>query len=466
MNKPTIQLEHLKYVYFLGIGGIGMSAIARWFNVNGYRVAGYDKTPTALTDTLQSEGIDIHFDDDVARIPAEYLADSTATLVVLTPAIPKDHREWAFLQAEGFQILKRSQVLGLLCRNMFTIAVAGTHGKTTTSSMIAHVLKHAGRNTAAFLGGITQNYGTNFLLNEHTDELREVLCVVEADEFDRSFLTLFPDVAVVTSTDADHLDIYGDRSALLRSFSDFVGQIKPSGYFFMRHGLELRPHTPAEVRTYSIQEGDYRTERLRIENAHFVFDVVHPEGTLTDVAMLIPGFHNAENALAAFAACRQVGLSPDEIKAGLQTFRGVKRRFEYHLRSEHHVLIDDYAHHPTEVQAFLSSVKALYPGRHLTVLFQPHLFSRTRDFHVEFAQSLSLADSLILLEIYPARELPIEGVDAGIILDAVTTADKVRCHKDEALSLLTSAPRDVVVTVGAGDIDQLLPSIKLALGGA
>lgn len=458
-----MQLDQIKYVYFLGIGGIGMSAIARWFNVNGYQVAGYDKTPTALTTTLQAEGIDIHFHDDVAQLPAHFLAEPSATLVVLTPAIPKEHSEWNYLQAQGFQILKRSQVLGVLCRNMFTIAVAGTHGKTTTSSMIAHVLKQAGRNTAAFLGGITQNYGTNFLLNDHTENLREVLCVVEADEFDRSFLTLFPDVAVVTSTDADHLDIYGDRSALLDSFGAFVGQIKPDGHFFMRQGLELATYSKARIQTYGIDGGGVYAQNLRIENARFVFDIVHPGGVLPDVAMLIPGFHNAENALAAFAACAQVGLPPELIKTGLETFGGVKRRFEYHLRSDAHVLIDDYAHHPTEVRAFLSSVKALYPGRHLTAIFQPHLYSRTRDFQAEFADSLSLADSLILLEIYPARELPIEGVDSGIVLDQVRLTDKVRCTKEKVLSVLRSAHREIVVTIGAGDIDQLLPDLKTYL---
>lgn len=448
-----------RFVYFLGIGGIGMSAIARWFNVNGYQVAGYDKTPTALTNALQAEGISVHFDDDVACIPVNFLANSAETLIVLTPAIPKDHSEWNYLKDHNFTILKRSQVLGMLCRNMFTIAVAGTHGKTTTSSMVAHILKHAQCNVAAFLGGITQNYGTNFLLNDETTNLKKVLCVVEADEFDRSFLTLFPDIAIVTSTDADHLDIYGDRAALLDSFGAFVSQIQPEGYFFMRKGLELADKTPAHVAVYALAEGDYYAHNLRIENACFVFDIVYPHGILENVTMQVPGYHNVENALAAFAACRQAGVSPEAIKDGLNTFKGVKRRFEYHLKTDRIVQIDDYAHHPTEVRAFLSSVKALYPDKKVTAIFQPHLYSRTRDFQEEFAQSLELADSLILLDIYPARELPIEGITSEIIFNKVHLSDKTLCQKSEVLDILKTRPIDVVVTIGAGDIDQLIQPI-------
>lgn len=455
-------LADYRFVYFLGIGGIGMSAVARWFNANGYRVAGYDRTPTPLTDALVGEGIAITFDDAVEQIPADFRADSGTTLVVLTPAIPAEHRQWAFFREAGYPIQKRSQVLGLLTKSLYTLAVAGTHGKTTTSSMIAHVLRHAGRNVTAFLGGITQNYGTNFLLNDPADP-RPPLCVVEADEFDRSFLTLFPDVAVVTSTDADHLDIYGEHSALLESFGSFVSQIKPTGQFFMRDGLALADVSPVPVRTYALETGDFHAEDLRIEAARLVFAVRYPGGTCPNVAMRVPGFHNVENALATFAACQVVGLLPEEIRAGLESYRGVKRRFEYHLEMPNLVYIDDYAHHPTEIEAFLSSVRALYPGRHLTAIFQPHLFSRTRDFHEGFARSLSLADRLLLLDIYPARELPIPGVTSTLIFDRVTSDDKRLCRKDDVLGMLENETLDLVVTIGAGDIDTLILPLKKAL---
>lgn len=455
-----MNFKQLRNVYFLGIGGIGMSAIARWFNVNGYRVAGYDRTPTPLTDALQAEGIAVHFEDDVRRIPAEFLAHRDATLVVRTPAVPADHQEWNFLEREGFQIMKRSQVLGLLAESMYLIAVAGTHGKTTTSSMVAHVLRHAGRNCTAFLGGITQNYGTNFLLNDETADLRSVLCVVEADEFDRSFLTLFPDVAIVTSTDADHLDIYGDGEHVLESFGRFVGQIKSGGKLFMRRGLTLADKTSAEVHDYGLDEGEYRAENVRIADARFVFDIRHPEGVCEGVALQIPGFHNAENATAAFAACRAVGLSPAEIRGGLNSYRGVKRRFEYHVRRPDLVYIDDYAHHPTEISAFLKSVRALYPGRKLTAIFQPHLFSRTRDFLDGFAEALSEADELALLDIYPAREQPIPGVTAALLLNKIRISDKLLQKKEQVVDWLRDKPLDVLVTIGAGDIDQLVGPIR------
>ncbi len=458
-----MNFSQLRNIYFLGIGGIGMSAIARWFNVNGYRVAGYDRTPTTLTDALQAEGIAIHFDDDVRQIPVEFLQHKDATLVVRTPAVPADHAEWNFLEKEDFRIMKRSQVLGLLAERMFLIAVAGTHGKTTTSSMVAHVLRHAGRNCAAFLGGITQNYGTNFLLNDETDDLTKVLCVVEADEFDRSFLTLFPDVAIVTSTDADHLDIYGDGAHVLESFGKFVGQIKPDGQLFMRKGLSLAEKTSATVHEYGLNEGEFRAENVRIADARFVFDVAHPGGVCGGVALQIPGFHNAENATAAFAACQAVGLSPDEIRDGLNTYLGVKRRFEYHVRRPDVVYIDDYAHHPTEIEAFLTSVRALYPCRRVTAIFQPHLFSRTRDFLDGFAEALGLADELVLLDIYPARELPIPGVTSELLLDKVRISDKFLQKKAQVLDWLRLRPLDVLVTIGAGDIDQLVGPIRALL---
>ncbi|WP_375444350.1 UDP-N-acetylmuramate--L-alanine ligase [uncultured Fibrella sp.] len=443
-----------------------MSALARWFLVNGYNVAGYDRTSTPLTDTLSAEGMSIHFQEDVAQIPASFLADPAQTLVVYTPAVPKTHAEYIYLTENGFTLQKRSQVLGFLASRMTTIGVAGTHGKTTTSSMVAHLLRQAGVNCAAFLGGITQNYGTNFLLNEPADDLSTVICVVEADEFDRSFLTLFPQYAIVTSTDADHLDIYGDHNSVLDSFAAYVSQIKPTGILFQRQGLALADKTSAQVRTYALngdahQPAAYHAANLRIERARFVFDLVYPGGTITDIRMLIPGFHNVENAVAAGAVALEAGVSPGAVREGLTTYRGVRRRFEYVLDTDEIVFIDDYAHHPAEVQAFLSSVKALYPDRELTVIFQPHLFSRTRDFAEGFAESLSLADHLILLDIYPARELPIDGVTSDLILQRVTSQSKRISTKEALPDVLREIKPTLLVTVGAGDIDQQISALKI-----
>lgn len=437
-----------------------MSALARWFLVNGYRVAGYDRTATTLTDALAAEGMAIHFEEDVTQIPAEFRANPAETLVVYTPAVPKTHTEYVYLTENGFTLQKRSQVLGWLAGRMTTVGVAGTHGKTTTSSMVAHLLRHAGVNCAAFLGGITQNYGTNFLLNEPADDLSSVICVVEADEFDRSFLTLFPQYAIVTSTDADHLDIYGDHASVLSSFAAYVSQIKPGGVLFMHDGLALASKTPAEVRTYALHTGQYHAANLRIDKARFVFDLVYPGGTITDVRMMIPGFHNVENATAAAAVALQAGVSPEAVREGLNTYKGVRRRFEYALDTDELVLIDDYAHHPAEVRAFLSSVKALYPDRELTVVFQPHLFSRTRDFAEAFAESLSLADNVVLLDIYPARELPIQGVTSDSILRHVTSKSKQISTKTDLVAVLREMNSSLIVTVGAGDIDQIVPMIR------
>lgn len=452
-----------KYVYFVGIGGIGMSALARWFRVNGFAVAGYDRTPTTLTGMLEEEGIGVCFDDAVSQVPAAYLAHPADTLVVYTPAIPAGHGQMDYFREKGFTIQKRSQVLGWITRTLRTVGVAGTHGKTTTSSMVAHLLRSAGINCTAFLGGITRNYGTNFLLNDPTDCPDEIVCVVEADEFDRSFLTLYPDLAIVTSTDADHLDIYGQHDALLDSFRAFVGQIKPGGVLFMRQGLTLVDATAAEVREYSLDMGSYRSENLRIEDSRFVFDLVFPGGVIREVRMRVPGYHNIENAIAASGVALQLGVTPERIRRGLETYQGVKRRFEYILETEGKVFIDDYAHHPAEIEAFLNSVRALYPKRHLTAIFQPHLFSRTRDFADAFAASLSLADRLLLLEIYPARELPMEGVNSEMLLKMVSIQDKVLLSKEDLLTTLGAVPTDVVVTLGAGDIDRLVGDIERVL---
>lgn len=455
-----MRLDQFNYIYFLGIGGIGMSALARWFRVNGYDVAGYDKTPTALTEVLQAEGMVIHFTDDVEQIPARFRENPTETLVIYTPAVPKTHSEYIYLTEQGFTLQKRSQVLGLLAGQMTTIGVAGTHGKTTTSSMVAHILRDAGVNCAAFLGGITNNYGTNFLLNQPADDLKSVVCVVEADEFDRSFLTLFPTYAIVTSTDADHLDIYGAHDAVLDSFGKFVSQIEPEGVLFMKDGLALADKTKATVRPYSLEKGNYYSRNLRIEQATFIFDLVYPTGVITDIQLSVPGFHNVENAVAAGAVALEVGVSPEAIQRALNSYRGVRRRFEYILKTDSIVFIDDYAHHPAEVQAFLSSVKALYPDREVTAIFQPHLFSRTRDFAEGFAESLSLADHVILLDIYPARELPIEGVTSDLIFRDIHSKTKKKCTKAELPDVLRTIKPTLLVTIGAGDIDQMLTPLK------
>lgn len=452
--------DKLKYIYFLGIGGIGMSAIARWFLANGYEVAGYDKTATPLTDALVAEGAKIHFEDKIELIPTDFLVNKTETLIVYTPAIPKDHLEFNWLKSNDFTLFKRSQVLGLLTEKLFTIAVAGTHGKTTTSSMVTHILKQAGKNVTAFLGGITQNYGTNFLINEKPDN---IICVVEADEFDRSFLTLSPDISIVTSTDADHLDIYGDHGHVLQSFQIFVDRLKPNGTVYVQTNQSLTNKSNTHQFSYSLQNGDYHTENLRIEEAEFKFDLIHPNGKIENIEMALPGYHNVENAIAASAACLQVGVNESDIKKALATFGGVKRRFEYHIRNKNIVYIDDYAHHPTEIEAFLSSVKALYPTKKLTAIFQPHLFSRTNDFQVDFAKSLELADELLLMDIYPARELPMPGVTSSIIFDKIKNTNKELCTKENLLSKVLSHKPELLVTIGAGDIDTLIQPLKKLL---
>jgi UDP-N-acetylmuramate--alanine ligase len=449
-------------VYFIGIGGIGMSALARWFRTNGYPVAGYDRTPTLLTNQLAAEGIAVHYDDSVALIPEEFRQRPEATLVVFTPAVPKDHRELNYFLERGYVVRKRSQVLGWLTQNQYTIAVAGTHGKTTTSSMIAHILRASGKNCTAFLGGITQNYETNLLLND-PDSPEEPVVVVEADEYDRSFLTLSPDVAVINSVDPDHLDIYGSAGAVLESYNAFVGKIKPGGKLIIKKDLPLNAPADTTVRTVDFSlagPAHLVATHIRIEQASFLFDVESPDILLKDVRLNVPGFHNVENALAAIAAAIQLKITPEAIKMAVASYKGVKRRFEYILKSDYLVYIDDYAHHPAEIEALLKSVRALYPGRKISAVFQPHLYSRTRDFADGFASSLSLADQLFLLDIYPARELPIDGVSAQLIFDRVTIPNKVLCTKNNLLEQLNNSRIEVLVTLGAGDIDQCVSPIK------
>ncbi|MHA8065385.1 UDP-N-acetylmuramate--L-alanine ligase [Aquirufa sp. ROCK2-A2] len=453
--SQSISLANLKHVYFLGIGGIGMSAIARWFLQNGFIVAGYDKTESALTRSLSEEGMTIHFTDSVDLIPQEILQDIDASLFVYTPAIPSDHIEKNFLLAKGIKLWKRSEILGWITEQIPTLAVAGTHGKTTTSSLLTHLLIHANKNVTAFLGGITQNYGTNFIPNKGKDN---IICVVEADEYDRSFLTLHPLAAAVTSTDADHLDIYGAAEQVLESFQLFVNQIKKEGYFIQRDGLGLQ--SEHKKQTFGLESGDFKAANLRIENHRMVFDLVYPGGIISNIQMRIPGFHNIENALAAAALAMFVGVNPDEIKEGINSFKGVKRRFEYHVETEKHVLIDDYAHHPTEITAALSSIKALYPDEKLVAIFQPHLFSRTKDFLEDFAKSLELADEIYLLDIYPARELPIPGITSDLLLSKIQSNHKQVISKQDFIEKMKSEKPRLLVTLGAGDIDLILNDLK------
>lgn len=444
-------------VYFLGIGGIGMSAIARWFHLEKRFVAGYDKTPTQLTSALQNEGVAVHFNDAIENIPTKVVAEKENTLVVYTPAIPKDSPEWNHLKAQDYTIKKRSEVLGLITREKFTIAVAGTHGKTTTSSMIAHILYEAGLNTAGFLGGVLQNYENNLIIkNTGTGEVK---VVVEADEFDRSFLTLNPDMAVVTSTDADHLDIYGNHGELKKSFSAFIAKIKSGGKLFINEKVAGSFSLPSEIEcfTYSVEKGNYFAKNVRAEDGYFLFDY---SGEIKDIRLRVPGFHNVENAIAAISVALALGVDREVIKRAIGTYRGVKRRFDYQVKNDDLVYIDDYAHHPTEINALMDSVKALYPGKKITVVFQPHLFTRTRDFAEGFSESLSNADELIMLNIYPARELPIEGVTSKMILDQATSKEKQLVTDEELLKCLEGKNLEVLLTVGAGDIDRFVAPIK------
>ncbi|MFY0625609.1 MAG: UDP-N-acetylmuramate--L-alanine ligase [Reichenbachiella sp.] len=456
-----MKLEQIHSVHFLGIGGIGMSALARWFQANGFAVTGYDKTPTALTKDMASEGINIHFVDELSMIPDRIKIDPKGAIIIYTPAIPKELKQYNYFLNKGFEVLKRSQVLGFLTKEKFTIAVAGTHGKTTTSSMIAHLLKYSGVDCSAFIGGIMTNYDSNLLIGKDDDVM-----VVEADEFDRSFLTLHPDIAIITATDADHLDIYGSKDSLKDSFMDFIGNIKSNGKLFIEEKaaseLNLNEVKNISIQTYGLDSGDVSTNDLTIANSKFNFEYSSPTESIEDFALAMPGFHNVLNALAALTASRGLVSDPKTLVEGLNSYRGVKRRFEYIIDNDDQVFIDDYAHHPAEIEALLNSTKALYPNKKITVIFQPHLFTRTRDFVTGFAESLSLADHVLLLDIYPARELPIEGVTSDIIKELITT-QVISFKKNEVLGYLENHYPEVLLTVGAGDIDTLVEPIKSKL---
>ena len=465
-----MNFKDIKYAYFLGIGGIGMSAIARYFNHQGIKVYGYDKTETDLTKELVSEGIDIHYEDDENKILNSQFSILNC-LVVLTPAIPKDHQEWKWFRENNFTILKRSQVLGIITDVYKTIGVAGTHGKTTTSTLIAHILKQSKVDCAAFLGGISSNYQSNLLLHktEHqAPNTEHQLMVVEADEFDRSFLTLHPFISIITSTDADHLDIYGEHSELKKSFMDYAMQTRDT--IFIKKELELYEEVvnafhkispTKKCKSYSIKNvADVYANNIRIHTDQYLFDL-HIEGrVLQDLYLGIPGMHNVENAVAASASALEAGVTDVELRAGLASFKGVKRRFEYIIKQKNNIYIDDYAHHPEELKAIISSVKQMYHDKKITVVFQPHLFSRTRDFVDGFAESLSLADDVLLLDIYPARELPMEGISSKIIFDKMTIQNKIMCSKKDVVELIKNKHPEVLLTLGAGDIDQLIEPLK------
>ena len=445
-----MELTSINRVYFVGIGGIGMSALARYFVKRGCVVCGYDKTRTDLTIALEREGILISYLDEDASMPVCYQEKHPDTLVVYTPAIPKNSVILNYFKDNGFDLKKRSEVLGIISKGQFCIAVAGTHGKTTTSSMIAHLLTDSGYGCTAFLGGITTNYNSNFLIGDNN------VVVVEADEYDRSFLTLHPDLAVITSMDADHLDIYGDAAQLHESFHLFAAQLKPGGTLFVKAGLPI-----SEGITYSLwPKSELKGLNIRVEQRSFVFDYVDETIEIKDLHLMLPGKHNVENAVVAIGVALKLGIDPDKIKTAIANFKGVKRRFEYQVNRDHHIYIDDYAHHPEELKACFDAVRQLYPEKKLTVVFQPHLFSRTRDFADEFAKVLSTVDELMLLEIYPARELPMEGVNAQLLLDKINLEHKEILDKDGVLNRVEEEKPELLVSVGAGDIDTLVQPLK------
>lgn len=439
----------MKNIYFIGIGGIGMSAIARYYNVKGYAVSGYDKTPSPLTHALEDEGIGVHYTDDISFIPE----DKEETLVVYTPAIPKDMGELVYVQENGYRVIKRSRMLGEIATGQRCMAVAGTHGKTTTSTLVSHLFTDSGEGCSAFLGGISKNYDSNLLT--HSNDV----IVAEADEFDRSFLQLFPEIAVITSMDADHLDIYGDEAHIVEAFKAFASQV--SGTVIVKHGLDITSKdTKAKIYTYAYDnpEADFHAEPL--ENGHF--HLHYPGGVIEDCVVGIPGWVNIENGVGASAIALTYGLDPQKIRKALATFSGVKRRFDMQVNMDGLVYIDDYAHHPNEIAAAISSIKGRYPEYRYTAIFQPHLYTRTRDFADEFAEALSLADRVILLDIYPAREEPIPGVTSEVIFKGITAPEKILMKKEELLEYLQGQPlegKELFITLGAGDIDRLVGPI-------
>lgn len=456
----TERMNIFSRYYFIGIGGIGMSALARYFNVRGFLVAGYDRTETKLTQDLVTEGIVVNYDDAQQYIPTSFL-DIDKTLVIITPAIPQDHPQLIYFKEHGYKMMKRSEILGEITRQSKAICIAGTHGKTTTSTITAHLLHQSRVGCSAFLGGISNNYNSNLILSNESN-----FVVVEADEYDRSFHRLMPYMAVITSSDPDHLDIYGTEEAFYESFEHFTSLISKGGALIMHTKVNIKPQLQKGVKLYTYgltSDADFHAKNIRTKNATITFDFVTPTETLYDVKLGVPVMINVENSVAAMALAWLNGVTMEEIRTGISTYSGIYRRFNTVYKSDKVVLMDDYAHHPSELKASISSIRQLYPDKKITGIFQPHLYTRTRDFAPEFAQALSALDELILLDIYPARELPIEGVSSSIIFDDVTIDHKILTTKENLLDILKDNTLDVVVTFGAGDIDKLVPEIKKLL---
>ncbi|MBP3714508.1 MAG: UDP-N-acetylmuramate--L-alanine ligase [Phocaeicola sp.] len=451
-----MNIHTIKSVYFIGAGGIGMSALVRFFLSKGKEVSGYDRTPTELTERLNQEGASIHYEDNVKLIPQNFM-DKETTLIVYTPAVPDSHTELTFFREHGFNIMKRSQVLGMLTKTGKGLCVAGTHGKTTTSTMAAHLLHQSHVGCNAFLGGISKNYDTNLLLSDTSDYI-----VIEADEFDRSFHWLTPYASVITATDADHLDIYGTKEAYLESFQHYTTLIQPGGALILHEGLELQPKLQEGVRqyTYSKDSGDFHAANIRIGGGEIFFDLVSPFGNIQDIQLGVPVLINIENGIAAMALAQLSGANAEEIKHGMASFKGVDRRFDFKIKNDRIAFLSDYAHHPEEIRQSILSLRALYPDKKLTAIFQPHLYSRTADFYKEFADSLSLLDEVILTEIYPAREKPIPGVTSKLIYDNLRPGiEKSIFRKEDLLSLLPQKSLDVLIVLGAGDLNDYVPQI-------
>lgn len=457
-----MEIKDIKAVYFIGAGGIGMSAIARYFIRKGLVVAGYDKTPSALTHQLEREGMLIHYEENVDEIP-HACRDPKSCLVVYTPAIPAEHKELIYFRNGGFTIEKRAQVLGTLTRTHKGLCVAGTHGKTSTSTMCAHIMHQSHLDCNAFLGGISKNYSTNYILSDQSDYV-----VIEADEFDRSFHWLRPYMTVITATDPDHLDIYGTKEAYLESFRKYTTLIKPGGALIIHKGLEMKADVQDGVKVYeySRNEGDFHAENIKIGNGEIIFDFVHPEGVVKDIQLGVPVSINIENGIAAMALAILNGVTEEELRSGMKSFSGVDRRFDFKVKSDKMVFLSDYAHHPNEIDACVKSIRELYAGKKIAAVFQPHLYTRTRDFYKEFAAALSGLDAVYLCDIYPARELPIEGVTSKLIYDNLRPGiEKHLISKDDILEVARKADFDVLVSLGAGDIENYVPQITEILKG-
>jgi UDP-N-acetylmuramate--alanine ligase len=445
-----MNLNQIHNVYFIGIGGIGMSALARYFKTLGKNVSGYDKTETELTKELVASGIEIHFEDAIEKIPTDFYQENT--LVIITPAVPSHHSEWNYFIERDYQIKKRAEVLGIITKDTFCFAVAGTHGKTTTSSILGHILFQSGVDVTSFIGGIVENYDSNLIGNGKT------VTVVEADEFDRSFLHLHPNIACVTSTDADHLDIYGDKESIEASFREFADKVEDKSKLFIAKGLHLEG-----IEVAVNEEASFKAVHVRIENSEYLFDVQTPAEIINDLRFSLPGKHNLTNALMALAMAKTYGIANDDIRKALASFRGIRRRFSFQIKTDELVFIDDYAHHPTEINAVHQAVRELYPNRKVLAIFQPHLFSRTKDFADGFAESLSAFDEILLLDIYPARELPMEGITSQWLLSKMTNPNVKLVSKAELLTAIKLSDAKVIVTIGAGDIGELVKPIKEAL---